>query len=244
MIEVSGKIELYQTGRKWNATDGIDTEVGNSPKAVIAALFAKKPELAEQEIVYSLTKSNDVIQDANVCPTCGKNVTYIKGRKSNGRIGVMVLHEGEEMPASASVVPEGGITREYMLWLLERAHEIPVVTVKKVVEETALVTIGSEVSNVDKPEIPIDQKKVTTKEKIKVVLKKEVAVARDLPSVDISDSKRNRFVIVGRVVSAMKSFGVNDEEIMDARQNMLQKETGFVQFVENVSRYANLYDIN
>ena len=85
---------------------------------------------------------------------------------------------------------------------------------------------------------------MSLKEKIKVVLKKEVAVARDLPNVDISDSKRNRFVIVGRVVSAMKLSGIKDEEIMDARQNMLQKETGFVQFVENVSKYANLYDIN
>lgn len=235
-------VTIWQTGKKWNASNGTETAIGNSPKAAIAILFAKVPGLEESEITYDLARSTDTIQDVNVCPACGKNVSYVKGKKPNGRVGVMVLHEGEVGPVDATVVGEGDITREYMLWLLERAHEVPkqMPKVTKQPDETALVTIGS---TMELPTTAAD-KKEEIKKKIKVILRKEDVAAKKLPNVDISQSKRNRFVIVSSVIKAMTAAGAKEEELKTARTDMTQGVKGFVDFVNVASQYANLYDMN
>jgi hypothetical protein len=234
-------VTIWQTGKKWNASNGTENATGNSPKAAIAILFAKIPELEGSEITYDLVKSTDIIQDAFVCPICKKRVNYVKGKKPNGRIGVMVLHEGEVGPVDATVVGEGDITREYMLWLLERAHEVPKIPkVTKQPDETALVTIGS---TMEVPTTAAD-KKEEIKKKIKVILRKEDVAAKKLPNVDISQSKRNRFVIVSSVIKAMTAAGAGEEELKSARTEMTQGIKGFVDFVNVASQYAKLYDMN
>jgi len=73
----------------------------------------------------------------NIC-TCGKEIQYVKARKPNGRMGVVIIHNGEQIPDDATI-PE--ITDEYKNWLRERTHpEIPIVRVKRTRKSKTKVT--------------------------------------------------------------------------------------------------------
>lgn len=54
----------------------------------------------------------------NIC-TCGKEITYIKTRKPNGRMGVMILHADETIPSDATIP---NVSDEYKNWLREQLH--------------------------------------------------------------------------------------------------------------------------
>lgn len=54
----------------------------------------------------------------NIC-TCGKEISYIKTRKPNGRMGVIIIHADEIVPADATIP---NVSDEYKNWLKERMH--------------------------------------------------------------------------------------------------------------------------
>lgn len=115
---------IWQNGKNWKAqkdnSDGIVT-TGKTPKDAIEKLHAEYPVLAMCEIVYNLKKSVEPSNKVDACAVCGKSVSYHKIKKANGRTGVVVIHDGDQVPEGA--VPADGVTTEYKKWLLEKVHE-------------------------------------------------------------------------------------------------------------------------
>jgi hypothetical protein len=228
-VDDMSEIKMWQSGKKWYVADEHgDHEIsGNTPKGVISEMTKQFPEFSGAVVIYDIERSSETkIVDVSTCPNCGKHVSYVRCRKSNGRVGVVVLHEGEERPSDA--VDANDISKEYMIWLLDLCHkEIQTGKTKQV------------------------QKPEATKKKSKkpiVDLELEVVaaaspVARNLPIVDIGGTKRNRFVIIKRIVDAMRPT-CNEELLTRARSEMLNAGKNFESFIDSASNFAELYDIS
>lgn len=76
----------------------------------------------------------------SIC-TCGKKIDYVKTRKPNGRMGVIVLHVEDEPYPADGTIPE--VSDEYKKWLRDLCHqttatEKPVVPKQK--QQTEIIT--------------------------------------------------------------------------------------------------------
>lgn len=117
------RTKIWHVGKKWNAqkdnNEGIVTS-GKTPEEAIEKLHAEYPVLAMCEVIYDTKKSIKSVDKVDVCPVCNKNVSYYRTKKENGRTGVIVIHDGDPIPADATKADD--VTTEYKKWLLEKAH--------------------------------------------------------------------------------------------------------------------------
>lgn len=71
-----------------------------------------------------------------------------------------------------------------------------------------------------------------------------IDVTPTLPVVDITCLKRNRFVIVGKIIEKMVENGATKEQTDAARTDMLTGGMNFEHFVDVASNYAALHDMH
>lgn len=121
------RTKIWHIGNKWNAqkdnNEGIVTS-GKTPEEAIEKLHEEYPVLAMCEIIYDSKKCIKNVDKINVCPVCGKHVSYYKIKKDNNHKGVAVFHDDDIVPEDA--IKTEKITTEYKKWLLAKFHhDIP-----------------------------------------------------------------------------------------------------------------------
>ena len=247
-------MQLYHVGKTWTAEHDHNTTTGNSPEDAIQKMFELVPGTKDITIAYDMVKSSPVAKKAVVnlfvCPTCKLGVKYVRGKKPNGRIGVMVKHDGEIMPEYAKVIEPGEITIGHMKWLLNKCHDVPSPKIAKKVESKENEVQDTETNT-----------KVPTKEK--VVIEPLVTIGSTIdeiptsapdalaatmennsskPIVDITGMKHNRFQMVGAVLKALKEAGWTDDRIKVARSDLTENGKDTVAIIHVANQYAIVHE--
>lgn len=99
--------------------------------------------------------------DLSIC-TCGKKIDYVKTRKPNGRMGVIVLHVDDEPYPEDCTIPE--VSNEYKKWLRDLCHQ----TITKP-EKQPEKQIVENIKKVQTTKIPSKPQSIKTSKKFSVI---------------------------------------------------------------------------
>jgi hypothetical protein len=212
------EIMLTRNGSmKWIAKVDGEEFIGNNPEDAIGKIIAIKPEMVNSDIKYQLfapkancccgKKSNT---DLGKCPVCNKPVVFAKVKKSNGRMGVAVFHEGE-LPEGAEINPTA--TDEYKRWLLKEFHKTVVI------QET--------------PKLVVKEKITKLAEVVKEAKVPPI-------NISIDGMKHNRFAIIGQVARGLKESGLPDNKVSEIRKILMTDGKSFNDLVSVSAEYVTL----
>ena len=248
-------MQLYHVGKLWTAEEGNNMTTGNTPEDAIQKMFELMPGSKDTTIIYDMVKSSPVakkVVDLFVCPICQLGVRYVRGKKPNGRMGVMVLHDGETLPEGAKVVEPGEITTEYMKWLLEKCHDVPSTEKENIRGEKAEVTTITEKVEKPKKEMVVLEPLVTIGSTILDEVPTNVPDAMAAapvvddnsakPIVDITGMKHNRFQMVGAVLKALKESGWTDDKIKVVRSDLTENGKDTVAIIHVANQYTIVHE--
>lgn len=175
----------------------------------------------------------------DVCKTCGKDVNYFRAVKSNGRTTHRAWHVDDEVLPGFTKIPKSAISSTYRNRLRQVFHTEAIQKPVEVVVsgDESVVSEVTEVAETSEPSTPSSiVYKAPEDEEI------EATVNPDLPTLDVTDVKRNKFAAVGAISRALRDHGMPEQSVNTIRSQMISQGSTFGAVIKIASPNMNFVE--